>query len=707
MSSVYYLYPTSTLPFENEGTSYSSYGTGVMSDVFGSFDDETGGVARTDTFPPGAMKRCLWDLADFLPITTGIASVVVGARMWNVNGGWFDGALYVRVASINYSYFFVGGSSSGYTNYENTWTLNPNTSAVWTVAELNALIAGFGFASRGGTKTYKTTANYVRVAYAGAPALAPQARDVASRRVFDLGANKALVTQALPLETGKLINVMDDLPVVHWAGPHDSAAGWQPKLWEARLTKVYSMSIDPNTSSVSVQLRDRRPALCLLQDSGWSLKSSSAEGLGISRFDKGCTRTSVRTGDAYVLAPGSLRVTKVLQGVEMYGSVGQMHQRGQVQAEVIQNGFKNGAANVYTGWAQAIGSGGATIVDELEDHVWDAPTTGVLRSVKITAGTPLGATVTRLQSTATISFAANTKLRFSGWHRDLVPSIGAWWGVIRNIDTNMWRDSDSTWVVGGVGTFTYNQTPYSADWARFTSKEIDVGAGATTIVVECGVGGTNFATPGTALQSNLWSHMQLERDLVAPTVAGTWVSGEILTETTVLNRNDSVLTISNNSGKRCWNAAQGAFACEVIPQWTSAQLGNKNATIASVFHDASNWEWIYYDGTNDRWVFERRVAGSTQRAVKSATLVAGTVYLVGARWTGSNAELNLTAFTASIFIDGVKGTDVVTSAAPTEVTTVNLQIGSREGTDHFNGVVRLVHSFQWVPTDAEMARLPA
>ena len=701
MSSVYYLYPT-TLS-ENEGAVYATYGTATMNDVYGSFDDETGGYTRVDAFS-GLMRRLTFNLTDFLPITTGIESATVGARMWNKNGGWFNGELIVKVGVTNYLYNFVGGSTGAYTSYEHPWATNPATAAAWTVADLNALIAGCGWSSRAGTKEYKTTAVYVRVTYAGAPALAPQARDIASRRVFDLGANKALVSLSIPLETGKLVDVMDDLPVVHWAGPHDSAAGWQQNhVWEARLTKVYGISIDPNDSSVSVQLRDRRPALCLMQDTAWSLKSSSAEALGIARIDKGCTRTHTRTGDAFVLAPGSLTITKVLENEEMYGSVGQMHQRGAVNNEVIQSGFKNGAADTYTGWTKSVSGTNPFIIDYDEvAPIWEPISTGVVRSVLISAGNPLGAGPTQLASTATASMAANTKLRFSGWHYDF-GSNPAWWNLTRNIDNLGWHDATSTWATAGG---FWNVTPLSdLAWGRVISKEIDVGAGATTLTLK--VGGGTAAEGTVAGQQNLWGHVQLERETVAPTTAGTWVGGEILTEAALVTRNASKLTISNNTAARCWNAAQGAFVCEVIPQWSTAELGNKNATIAWIDFGASNWVWYGYDGVNDRFFAEIRAGGTTYRAFKSTTLVAGQVYVFGARHTGSNGELDLTPFTLSVFIDTVKGTDVVMAAAVTETATSDLEIGSKAALEHFNGVVRLAHSYQWVPTDSEMARLPA
>lgn len=159
-----------------------------------------------------------------------------------------------------------------------------------------------------------------------------------------------------------------------------------------------------------------------------------------------------------------------------------------------------------------------------------------------------------------------------------------------------------------------------------------------------------------------------------------------------------------DDGGRTWNAAQGTFFAEVRLEAVS---GAANQTVAYVYHDASNWAWCYWDGPNARWVFEIRAAGTTYRATKSATPSAATWYWIGARWTGAEAELDATAYTASVWVDGVKGTDVVVGAAMTQAFTSSLEIGTKAaaGTDTLNGTIRNIHSLPIVYTDDEMGRL--
>jgi hypothetical protein len=161
---------------------------------------------------------------------------------------------------------------------------------------------------------------------------------------------------------------------------------------------------------------------------------------------------------------------------------------------------------------------------------------------------------------------------------------------------------------------------------------------------------------------------------------------------------------SNNTGARTWCAQQQSSRFEVTPDWNAAAVVAINCTVAYVYHDANNYAWTYFDGPNARWVFEEKVAGVVYRAVKSASPVANTRYLISVRKTGSRGELGLTAYTASIFVDGVKGTDVVPGAAMTEAGTSTFDIGTKAGTDPFKGKIRRRISRQIVLTDTEMAR---
>ena len=161
--------------------------------------------------------------------------------------------------------------------------------------------------------------------------------------------------------------------------------------------------------------------------------------------------------------------------------------------------------------------------------------------------------------------------------------------------------------------------------------------------------------------------------------------------------------VTNNSTARTWNAAQGTFGTYVR---LAAVSGSANQAIAYAYHDASNWAYTYWDGANGRWVFEVRQAGTTYRAIKTATPSTDTWYQIGCRWTGANTENSATAYTLSIWVDRVKGTDAVAAGAMTQAASSNLDFGSKAaaGTEPLNGYIKRIHSYQYVFTDIEMQR---
>jgi hypothetical protein len=100
------------------------------------------------------------------------------------------------------------------------------------------------------------------------------------------------------------------------------------------------------------------------------------------------------------------------------------------------------------------------------------------------------------------------------------------------------------------------------------------------------------------------------------------------------------------------------------------------------------------------------VGGSTVTATKTATVTRGTKYAIACRWTGVEGELDLAAYTVSVFVDGVKGTDA-TSAAPTFTSPETFFRGS-DGSlaRQANGVMGEIRVFPQALTDEEMAALP-
>ena len=479
----------------------------------------------------------------------------------------------------------------------------------------------------------------------------------------------------------------DDIPLTHSMVPGARAGllRWQ-RGWYRVLRRAIIPETERSGEMVRLTLRDLRPFVTNYWDVAKSLKSSVVYADGIARLDLGNTRTFTRASNAWIQDPGDGRLVQLNYDTEKNDRAGLLIE-GSVANEFIESGFKNGAVNTFTGWTKTgTESNGSNITEDTSGPLWDTSITP--RVVKFLAGTPIHAADMYLQSTATASIGANTVGRLSIWHRDnAAPALS--YALQRGVDSKWWRDSDQTWQAA----LTWNAMGNATTWiaGRYVSKKIDVGTGATTLTLRVGI-----PTTGTAGQINFLGHAQFEKQRFA--------SSAILTQAAIVTRAVDQLLISNATGARAFPATRGTGKVTAVPLWDAADVTTVNKTVVYVGHDANNYEWVYFDGANARWVYERKVTSSIFRAVAAASPVRGTAYALCWRWTSSEGELGLTNFTASIFVDGVKGTDVATGAAPTEASSPNMEKGSKAAAEHFDGNLYAWDIVPFVLTDAEAAR---
>ena len=466
---------------------------GVAPADLASFDDDTSygqfGSADYISFTCSAM-----------PAATGISSLVVSAYYKYVGpGAWSDqyNRLFIVVGGVTYYGSYQAASSLVYATQTETWILNPATGLPWTQAQINAIGIGVEYSTATGESS-RYSALTGTITYIPLPASVDVTRQIGSVALWLKKRPEAFLTFDGNLDLLNL-NLLDMADVEHTAGPHATDKGWEGSVWQRRPFEVHEQSIDLNTMSVSLKLKDQRPIRCLVRDLAWSDKASGSIGDGIARFS----------------TPGSVWT------------------------------FTRGSEHTLT-----------NPVGESETVPTDIP------------------------------------------------------------------------AYGPYGLFML-----SASGGRAAPR----------------------------------------------------------------------YKLTNNTANRTWLAAQGGFVCEV---YLDAVSGAAKQTVAYAYHDASNWHHVYWDGPNARWVFEVRAAGTTYRATKSASPSANTVYQIGARWTGSNLELGATAYTLSVWVDRVKGTDAVAAAAMTETASAFIDFGSKAaaGTEQLNGQIRKMHVFQYVPSDEEMAR---
>jgi hypothetical protein len=259
---------------------------------------------------------------------------------------------------------------------------------------------------------------------------------------------------------------------------------------------------------------------------------------------------------------------------------------------------------------------------------------------------------------------------------------GPGWSLQRGVDSNWYTASTKTWGASKV----VNATPVSgASWTEAYATLIDVGASGTTLTLV-------YTIESGEPAGCYIGHSQLD-DAAFP-------QSTIITEGVGKSRAGDSFQITNNAGARSINAARGAFACIVAPNWNDEE-SEVDRNIWNGFHDGSNYIRMKRNVSFGRWEVEYMAGGVAATALKADSLpVRGREIRLGARWTSSEGELGLPVRTIDVFVDGVKGISAVASATLTEAATSNLFLLPS------GGIIRDMQSVAYVPTDEEMARLP-
>jgi len=607
-------------------------------------------------------------------------------------GASMQAFVYVNGTRYDQGGPFSAPVSANYSDTTRTVTTNPDTGLPWEESDLAALQIGDEQSQHANRFPYRT-ALYVEIDYVPAPVKIESARESGSRRLWFGRRPSSMLETKVPAHVGLNVDLLDFVPVSHIAGPHDSDDGWLWKVWQRRPHRIHALEINPEADTVALTLRDQRPFLCLYHDGAWATKKSRVIADTIARFGKALTRTFARASNVWFNSPASGQVIVETDDVEAHAAGGDLYE-GASTNEIKYSSFDAGS---FTGWTKAgTGSNGSAIGAETSILLFEPGVLAADQCCKFTAGNPIHVADLQVTSTATASVAATSICRVSIDHLDADATEPLYWALSRGIDSWYFTDSTQTWGAAKV----WNAMTGSETWHRHISKQIDVGAGATTLTLIIGIP----TATGVAAQVNYVGHAQLEKS------AGNthdFVSSRIVTGASTVTRAMTQMILSNDAGARFFNAAQGAFACQVIPYWDAADVTPAGALTKCVFdveHDGVNWVLLHYDGAAGAWKFDFKAAGVLYTASIAAAPVRGTVYTLACRWTGANGELDLDPYTISIFLDGVKGTDDVADAL-VEAAASDGYIGSSGVNRFFDGQIRMLHSFQYVPTDAEVARL--
>lgn len=507
------------------------------------------------------------------------------------------------------------------------------------------------------------------LAYYGVQRLAgiEDARDVGSRIVRDGRRPPQGLRIRLRPERGLDLVAGTVFALDHREIPHPAGSGAGRKPWERWQGRVWRQEIVPGAPGW-VDIRARR----LDPLSLWWVPYTAASGLlqqqGVLRILTGQTWTYARASTAYVEDPGDGHVIEASVDVEPID-------RGGWLAESARTNYllnSSAALGATTHWATA---GTVTIVQPASP-LFDSGLSRHAYELHRVGGTV--ATITQ-----TIASGGLQYWYLSVDHDD--DDTGA------EVDWALQRSVDSKWYVSGAW-----QVGYDVNWwANSTAKTrdysglIDVGAAAGNLTLQ-------LRTAVTAGDKCRIHHVQLE--------AGRWPTSRILTRGATVTRAAGQLLVTNNSAARAWNASRGTARITIVPWWTSSEVGSTAFTLLWVSYDANNSVRLWYDGSAGAWKFSRKAAGTTTTASLTASTTRGSEVEVVVRWAGSELELGLAAYTGSVFAAGTKGTDDTSAAAaPTEVATCNLEIGSGSSA-YADGWIRRLLITPLVLLDEQIAR---
>jgi hypothetical protein len=531
---------------------------------------------------------------------------------------------------------------------------------------------------------------YLRDKYFGAaPGQNEQIRDTLSRRLWLRRRPGGLLEVRAPLWALDA-DILDRVALESRTGPAPAAAGWRAKKWQRRAFTKQHEEVDFASRTVKLILLDRRPLDVLLWDTARTdVVNSSARQGGVARLTKGVGFTFSRQSQAWIPNPADpTACIACAQNERAINQDGELLEEARTN-QLLRSSFVSGTAGLtLTGTA----TNGSSIDADTTDLFFDQATSP--NSLEFTAGNPHSA-ILQASFPVTASFPASAKVFLSIDHKtDSGEPLG--YALQRSSDGLWYRQAGDTWAAYDAA-LSHNSlgTVSARNPASRVIVPITLNASPNSLYLY-----VRLQSGGLASRVSHLYHAQIEQ--------GSFPTSRIVTDGAAVTRVKTQLSHEVTTALKLYDPALGAFWCQFVPDWSSSELGSTEDQYLYYMetNGGADRQALYYDASAGAWVFESKVGGSTVTASKTATVTRGTVYAIGCRWTGAEGELDLTPYTVSVFVDGVKGTDAV-SAAPTFTSPETLYRGSDASfAKQANGAVREVRIFPYAPTDEEMGALP-
>ncbi len=533
--------------------------------------------------------------------------------------------------------------------------------------------------------------DYLRARYfALTPSQNEQVRDVLSRRLWLLRRSNGQPEISVPLWMLDA-DIFDRVAMELQYGPAPGGLGWRSKKWQRRPFSIQRIE-DTADGVVRLTLLDRRPLDVLLWDTGRTeepaLVLNAARESGVARISKGNAHIFSRPTRAWVLNPAdATAVIEIQQDRRALTTLGEWLESTRTNL-CLRSSFLSGTTGLtLTGEA----TNGSDIATDANDLFFNKEMGG--SSLKFTAGSPHAADLSCAFPATSVQPGTN-EVRISVDHKtDSGEPLAL--KIQRSGDNWWWNDDADAWQADDVAN-PLNAHADRDPEKRWISKMISLGGmpAAITVTVLLPTGGASGRV------SHLY-HVQAE--------LGSFPSSRIVSDDAETTREATRLKIAVPAARKCYDPALGSFFCEVVPDWSSADLAaGEDATVFWMTIDGgAGYDRLYYDASAGAWTFERKVGETVYAATKAATVLRDTAYKLGARWTGADGELDLAPYTLSIFVDGAKGTDAVSEAPRFSPTGESLYFGSDAAFGaQLNGAQRERRVFPYALADEEIGRLP-
>ena len=511
----------------------------------------------------------------------------------------------------------------------------------WTDDDFRDASFEFGIKHKSNGGANECTSLWLEVKYVPEEEYIEALREVFSRKLRRSRFPEDTYSLPVPIEFLAL-ELLDDLNISHDSLPRAAtllqnlAVDQLVKDWQRMYALHIKQTVNLNDMSMVVDFSNAEPHICYF----WCTEklpfavSDKEDGLAI--MDVGSLWTFTRDSVAW-LEQSDGRVVPVSSNLEKRNHIGYLSEDGNTDL-ILNSNFQDGYASI---WTQTLGGTG-TIANDTTVLIF--PVSVTPQSCKITKGT--GDTY---QTQGSLSVLAGDGYRtLAIYYITESGSIPLGWRLQRASDSWYWNDSTPGWQSGSV----FNQFAGSATWTRGFSAPI-VADATTTWTLDFGC--------TTGLEGDgVWVG---QVDLVL----GRYICSPLITDNsgTFTSQNDTRKGVLTDASpvRQQYPARRVTGRLTLTAENAASRMGTNDKLIliyGQIDNTGNNYDYVYYEkpAGNARIVYERKLSGqSAVLATKEFDLARGTAYEIGWRAT-YQGELNLSNYTLSVFVDGVKGTDV-------------------------------------------------